>query len=50
MTLEEYEELYCTYCDSQRCVHTIGTTIDEICPYWEARMKLEEEKSDRPDN
>ena len=40
--VETYEKLYCTYCDSQRCQHIIGTTIDEICPYWKERQNLEE--------
>lgn len=46
MTLKEYEELYCTYCDSQRCVNVDGGSIPETCPYWEVHMKLEEKKSD----
>ena len=38
MTEEEYEELYCTYCDSQRCLNRAGSTVAEKCPYWEIRM------------
>ena len=29
MTNKQYEELYCTYCDSQRC----GSNPPETCPY-----------------
>ena len=46
MTLKEYEELYCTYCDSQRCVNVEGDSIPETCPYWETHMKMEEKKND----
>lgn len=45
MTLKEYEELYCAYCDSQRCTNMVGNSIPETCPYWEVRMKTEEEKN-----
>lgn len=40
---KEYEEFYCTYCDSQRCVNRVGETLVEVCPYWEARQKDTEE-------
>ena len=35
MTNEQYEELYCTYCDAQRC----GDNPPETCPYREEREK-----------
>lgn len=41
MTTEKYVELYCTYCDSQRCMKYVGSTIEEKCPYWEERKDLE---------
>ena len=37
MTTQEYEEIFCTYCDSQRCLNRVGLTIEEKCPYWELR-------------
>lgn len=43
MTLQEYEEKYCTYCDSQRCNAYVGEDVSKICPYWNERMKREEE-------
>lgn len=38
MTTQEYEELYCTYCDSQRCLNAGDGRISEICPYWNERI------------
>ena len=35
MTNKQYEEFYCTYCDSQRC----GSNPPETCPYWRMRTK-----------
>lgn len=43
MTDKEYEEIYCTYCDSQRCANRVGETLAEVCPYWKARQKDSEE-------
>ena len=45
MTVEQYEELYCTYCDSQRCGNQ-NLPVDKMCPYWQERMKLLEVKQD----
>ena len=39
MTVEEYKEVYCTYCDSQRCLNRIGETLEHVCPYWAARQE-----------
>ena len=38
LTENEYEELHCTYCDSQRCLNRNGNTLAEKCPYWKIRM------------
>ena len=38
MTIEKYEELYCTYCDSQRCVK-FNKPTPESCPYWNLRQE-----------
>ena len=43
MTNKEYEEFYCTYCDSQRYANRVGETLVEVCPYQEARQKDIEE-------
>lgn len=45
MTVQEYEKIYCTYCDSQRCLNRVGLTLAETCPYWEARQKSDNIKS-----
>jgi hypothetical protein len=37
MNIQEYEELYCTYCDSQRCGEGKPS---ETCPYWEIRQQM----------
>jgi hypothetical protein len=44
MTNKEYEELYCMYCDSQRCHNVPGLTPEQMCPYWKERKKILEEK------
>lgn len=36
MTIEQYEEFYCTYCDSQRC----GDNPPETCPYWQMIQQI----------
>lgn len=38
LTEKEYEQIYCSYCDSQRCLKYKGTTLAEKCPYWEAHQ------------
>lgn len=38
MTTQEYEELYCAYCDSQRC----GDEPPYSCPYWDLRVNKDE--------
>ena len=38
MTDLEYKEIYCTYCDSQRCQNHVDLTIEEVCPYWKERV------------
>ena len=40
MTTKEYEELYCVYCDSQRCTNHSGNTVEERCPYWNKRHTI----------
>ena len=40
MTVDEYEELHCMYCDSQRCLRYSGQTVKDTCPYWDIRQKL----------
>ena len=40
MTKKEYEDLYCTYCDSQRCVNVGEGSIADTCPYWSSRLSV----------
>ena len=40
MPAEIYEQIFCPFCDSQRCQTMAGTNIAEICPYWDLRQKL----------
>lgn len=37
MTNKEYEELYCLYCDSQRCHMQKGDTVANKCLYYNER-------------
>ena len=48
ISVEQYEELYCTYCDSQRCGNQ-NLPVDQMCPYWQERMEEKLDESSKSD-